>query len=147
MGTVSEDWLEFIRLLNAKGVEYVVVGGHAVAVHGRSRLTQDIDFFCKRSDENITRLLDVLHEFGFASLGLQASDFLTNFGVQLGYAPNRIDIVMEIEGVDFDEAQRTRVPAMVSGEAVWVISEGLLVKNKLALGRPRDLADVDELTR
>ena len=146
MATISEDWLEFIRLLNAKGVEYVVVGGHAVAVHGRARLTQDIDFFCKRSEENIGRLLEVLQEFGFASLGLQASDFLDNFGVQLGYEPNRIDIVMEIEGVDFDEAQRTRVSALVGSEEVWVISKELLVKNKLALGRPRDLADVDELT-
>lgn len=146
MATVSEDWLEFIRLLNAKGVEYVLVGGHAVAVHGRARLTQDIDFFCKRSKENVTRLLSVLEDLGFASLGLQASDFLGNLGVQLGYEPNRIDIVMEIEGVDFDEAERTRVAAQVGGEHVWVISKDLLVKNKLALGRPRDLADVDDLT-
>jgi len=89
----------------------------------------------------------VLAEFGFASLGLQSQDFLTNFGVQLGDEPNRIDIVMEIESVEFDEAQRTRVPALVGDQEVWVISKELLVRNKLALGRPRDLADVDELTR
>jgi hypothetical protein len=133
--------------LNAKGVEYVVVGGHAVAVHGRSRLTQDIDFFCRRTEENAQRLLAVLDEFGFASLGLTAADFMSNFGVQLGYSPNRIDIVMEIEGVAFEEAQAQRESAQIGGEPVWVISKELLIKNKRALGRPRDLADVNDLTR
>jgi hypothetical protein len=147
MAIISEDWLEFIRLLNAKGVEYLIVGGHAVALHGRARLTQDIDFYCRRSDENVARLMEVLDEFGFATLGLSSSDFLSNFGVQLGYAPNRIDIVMAIEGVEFDEAQKTRVAAEIGGLNVWVISKDLLIKNKLALGRPRDLADVHDLTQ
>lgn len=147
MPSMPKDWLEFIDLLNAKGVDYVLVGGHAVAFYGRSRLTQDIDFFVRRSQENVLRLIEVLREFGFESLGLAPEDLLSNFGIQLGYAPNRIDLLMQIEGVNFDEAFESRVGTEFDGRPIWVISRELLIRNKLALGRPRDLADAHELAQ
>lgn len=147
MPNTPKDWLEFIDLLNAKGVEYVLVGGHAVAFYGRSRTTQDIDFFIRRTLENTQKVVEVLRDFGFGSLELTAEDFLENFGIQLGYAPNRIDLLMQLEGVTFDEASRTKVSAEFEGRPIWVLSRDLLIRNKLALGRPRDLADAHELAQ
>lgn len=147
MQNIPKDWLEFIELLNAKGVDYALVGGHAVAVYSRARMTQDIDFFFRRSRENVEKLIAVLQELGFGSLELTPEDLLENFGVQLGYAPNRIDLLMALEGVTFDEVSESRSRVQFGGLPVWVISKDLLIKNKLALGRPRDLADAHELTQ
>ena len=110
-------------------------------------MTQDNYFFFRRSRENVEKLIAVLQEFGFGSLELTPEDLLENFGVQLGYAPNRIDLLMALEGVTFDEVSESRSRVQFGGLPVWVISKDLLIKNKLALGRPRDLADAHELTQ
>ena len=137
---------EFIELLNSRGVEYLVVGGHAVAFHGHPRFTADIDFFVAISPVNAEKLIDVLNAFGFSALGLKKEDFLEQGSiVQLGYPPNRIDIVTGIEAVAFTEAWNQRILGTLGGIPVQFIGRDLLLKNKRAAGRPKDLADADAL--
>jgi hypothetical protein len=105
LAKLQNDLSEFIALLNSTGVEYLVVGGHAVAFHGHPRLTGDIDFFVRPTQENGARIVDVLNQFGFGQLLLRPEDFSTQGRVvQLGRPPNRIDLLTSISGVDFDEA-------------------------------------------
>ena len=99
---LNRDFKEFAELLNAEGVEYLVVGGYALAAHGHPRYTGDIDFWLRPSSENIDRLLKVLRRFGFESLGLKAADFGPDSVVQLGQPPRRIDLLTSIDGVEFD---------------------------------------------
>ena len=146
MAHLQSDLREFIGLLNSLKVEYLVVGGHAVAFHGHPRFTGDIDFFIRATSENAERVLRALGAFGFGSLGITASD-LTAPGqvVQLGRPPNRIDILTSISGVDFDSAWKSRAPADLDGHAVNFIGVNELLKNKQASGRPKDLADAAKL--
>lgn len=146
MAHLQTDLREFIGLLNSHSVEYLVVGGHAVAFHGHPRFTGDIDFFIRATGENADRVLRALDEFGFGSLGISASD-LTAPGqvVQLGRPPNRIDILTSISGVDFDSAWAARAPADLDGHEVNFIGADDLLKNKQASGRPKDLADAAKL--
>ena len=146
MAHLQSDLREFIGLLNSLKVEYLVVGGHAVAFHGHPRFTGDIDFFIRATGENAERVLRVLAAFGFGSLGITAAD-LTEPGqvVQLGRPPNRIDILTSISGVDFDSAWTSRDPADLDGHAVNFIGADELLKNKQASGRPKDLADAAKL--
>lgn len=88
---LNRDFKEFAESLNARGVEYLVVGGYALAAHGHPRYTGDIDFWVGPSADNLARPLDALKDFGFASLGLGVSDFDANTVVQLGQPPRRID--------------------------------------------------------
>ncbi|HEY4328390.1 MAG TPA: DUF6036 family nucleotidyltransferase [Phycisphaerae bacterium] len=133
---------EFIGLLNTHSVEFLVVGGHAVAFHGHPRFTGDIDFFVAINAATADKLLIVLEAFGFASLGLTKADFLQPDAViQLGYPPNRIDIVTGINAVTFDDAWSKRISGDLDGLPVQYISRDLLIRNKLAAGRPKDLAD------
>jgi hypothetical protein len=143
---LQSDLREFIGLLNSHKVEYLVVGGHAVAFHGHPRFTGDIDFFIRASGENAERVLRALDAFGFGSLGITAAD-LTQPGqvVQLGRPPNRIDILTSISGVDFDSAWGARAPADLDGHAVNFIGAHELLTNKQASGRPKDLADAAKL--
>ena len=94
MAKLQNDLNEFVALLNSSGVEYLVVGGHAVAFHGHPRLTGDIDFFVRPTQENGVRIVNVLNEFGFGQLALRPEDFTTQGQVvQLGRPPNRIDLL------------------------------------------------------
>ncbi len=140
------DLREFIESLNAANVKYLIVGGYAVAFHGRPRWTGDIDIFVERSEENARRMEQAIARFGFQSLGLSARDFLLPDAViQLGRPPNRIDVLTAIEGVTFGEAWSTRVPTTLDGLPVCFISRELLVRNKSATGRPQDRADAQDL--
>ncbi len=137
---------EFIALLNSRGVEYLIVGGHAVAFHGHPRFTADIDFFVAISPATAAKLIEVLNAFGFGSLGLKPDDFLEQDSIiQLGYPPNRIDIVTGINAVTFTDAWKRRVAGTLDGIPVQFIDKDLLLKNKRAAGRPKDLADADAL--
>jgi len=143
---LSRDVREFISLLNSHGVEYLVVGGYAVAYHGHPRLTGGIDFWVRPSEDNARRLLAVLDASGFAGLGIGLGDLVTpGKVVQLGLPPNRIDLVTAIAGVDFDAAWSNLIAAQLDGLAVAVVGYADLLKNKRAVGRARDLADVEEI--
>lgn len=146
MAKLQTDLREFIELLNSHDVEYVVVGGHAVAFHGHPRFTGDIDFFVRMTSLNVQRLLAVLDEFGFGSLGITEHDLLKPKRViQLGHPPNRIDILTSISGVEFDAAWESRVGSVMDDQAVSILGWNELLKNKKAAGRPKDLADLKKL--
>jgi hypothetical protein len=143
---LSPDLRAFVELLNAQNVKYVIVGGYAVAYHGHPRFTGDIDFFIEQSNDNASRVAAVINEFGFGSTGLTSSDFLDPGAIiQLGYPPHRIDLITAIDGVTFEEAWNDRVSAMFQNLPVQVISKALLVRNKSASGRPKDLGDISNL--
>ena len=146
MMKLHPDWREFIGLLNSHGVEYLLVGAHARAVHGVPRSTGDIDFFVRPSVENARRLMDSLRAFGFGAAGLCEADFeLPDQIVQLGIEPYRIVLITGISGVPFEEAWADRVEAMVDGLPMPVISLRAYRRNKAAAGRPKDLGDLDAL--
>lgn len=146
MAKLQADLKEFIRLLNSHAVEYVVVGGHAVAFHGHPRFTGDIDFLVRPSSDNAERVLAAIRDFGFGSLALQPSDFTTlERIVQLGLPPNRIDLLTSISGVPFDEAWDSRVKAELDAEPVHFLGWDALIRNKQASNRDKDRADVAQL--
>jgi len=143
---LSKDLREFIGLLNSKGIKFIIVGGHAVAYHGHPRFTGDIDFFVECSPANAKALEQVIIAFGFAGLGLTANDFLKpETVIQLGRPPNRIDILTSITGVDFVRAWQTKTAALIDGIPIFIISKELLIKNKRAVHRPQDLADLQQI--
>jgi hypothetical protein len=143
---LDKDLLELLELFRAKGVEFLVVGGHAVAFHGYPRLTEDLDLFVRPDVANGNRIVEALRDFGFGSLDITPSDFQEDDRViQLGRAPNRVDLLTRLYGVDFDGAWERRVPADLDGAPVWVISRGDLIRNKRATGRTQDQADAEFL--
>jgi hypothetical protein len=145
---LNEDFKEFIALLNANGVKYLVVGGYAVAFHGHPRYTKDLDFWIWADPDNAERLIKTLRDFGFSELGLQPSDFLnTKNIVQLGHPPNRIDLIAEVSGLDFESAYQNRTEGVFEGVPINFISIEDLIKNKSETGRLSDLADVERLTK
>ena len=124
----------------------MVVGGYAVAFHGHPRYTKDLDVWVEREPGNVARLLSALREFGFGSLGLSAEDFLEpDQIIQLGFPPNRIDLLTDLEGVDFGQAYAGIVAANVEGIPVYFIGLEDLKRNKRAVGRHQDLADLERL--
>jgi hypothetical protein len=143
---LSQDFREFIKSLNDSGVRHLVVGGYAVAFHGHPRYTKDLDVWVELSPDNAKNVIAALDRFGFAGLGLQQQDFLQdNQVVQLGYPPNRIDILLSLSGVDFSECYARRVETTVDGVSVGFIALDDLKRNKTASGRLQDLADVESL--
>lgn len=143
---LGKDLHDFVSLCLRHGVRFLVVGGYAVAAHGHPRLTKDLDVWVWVDPENAARLVRVLAEFGFGSLGLTAGDFSEEGQVvQLGYPPNRIDILTSIAGVDFESCWDRRADIVLDSLAVPFIGLEDLKKNKLAAGRAQDLADVEGL--
>jgi len=117
-----------------------------MAHHGCPRFTGDIDVLVHATDANAERLVEALRRFGFASLGLRASDFAREgVVVQLGFPPQRIDILTRVDGLTWEEASFDPSFAEVGGLRVPFISRAALVRNKRASGRLRDLADVEAL--
>ena len=145
---VPKDLREFIESLNSHGVEYLIVGAHALAFHGFPRYTGDVDVLLRATPENAARVEQVLVAFSFASLGLSAADFLdAGRVVQLGMAPNRIDLLTSLTGVSFEDAWDRRVTGDLDGVPVAFLSRETLIKNKRATGRTQDAADVENLER
>jgi hypothetical protein len=146
LAKLQNDLSEFVTLLNSIGVDYLVVGGHAVAFHGHPRLTGDIDFFVRPTRENGVRIMNVLDQFGFGQLPLQPDDFTTQGRVvQLGRPPNRIDLLTSISGVNFDDAWQERVQGNLDEHPVNFLSFDALIQNKTASARDKDLLDVKKL--
>jgi len=141
------DLREFIGLLNSENVEYAIAGGWALGFYGRPRYTKDLDIVIRSTPENAARMEQVLRRFGFTSLGLKAADFLTaDQIIQIGNAPQRIDILTTLTGVDPDELWSSRETGNLDGIAVFFVGRSVFIKNKRASGRPRDLADLDDLS-
>ncbi|HRH36223.1 MAG TPA: nucleotidyltransferase [Catalimonadaceae bacterium] len=143
---LNSDFKEFIQLLNLHEIEYLVVGGYALAFHGRPRFTGDIDFWIAVSAENGKRFMQVLKDFGFADLLLTADDFTEeDVVVQFGYEPNRIDILTSVTGLNFDSCFERSVKANLDGLLVNFIHLEDLKKNKASTGRKKDLDDLENL--
>lgn len=144
---LNQDFKEFIQFLNDNHVQYLVVGGYAVAIHGHPRYTKDIDIWIETSLDNANNLLQALDQFGFSSLGLQTQDFLTpDQIIQLGYPPNRIDLLTNIDGVVFEDCYPLRLEVFIDDVVVTFIDLDNLKKNKKASGRLQDLADLENLS-
>ena len=143
---LSKDWREFLELLNSRSVDYVIVGAHSLAFHGRPRYTGDLDILVRPTRDNALQLLEVLNQFGFVQAGFKEPDFVEpEQMIQLGRAPSRIDLLTSISGVHTDEAFATKVSATLDGIAVFMLGKDALIRNKRAIGRPQDLADLESL--
>ena len=135
-----------LRLFNGHGVEYVIIGAHALAFHGRPRFTKDFDVLVKPAQENAERIISALDDFGFGDVGLQLDDFTTEGKViQLGFAPNRIDLATSIDGVTFLEAWQGRASGRYGSQETHYLGREDLIRNKRAAGRPQDLVDLETL--
>lgn len=144
--TFPRDWHEFLSLLISHRVKFVIVGGHAVSVHARPRMTEDLDVFVEASEPNATRLREVLSEFGFGAAAPDVRLLAEPDRVfMLGVKPFRIDILTRISGVTFAQAWRTRVTVATSAGRLPFLGKALLVTNKTASNRPKDLADLAAL--
>lgn len=143
---LDKDFKEFVSLLNARNVRYLIVGGYAVAAHGLPRYTGDFDTWIWLGKENAQKVLGVLDEFGFGGLDITEEDVSREDSVvQLGYPPHRIDLLTSISGVNFEDAWLRRLDVEIEGEVVGFIGREDLITNKRAVGRPQDLADVARL--
>jgi predicted nucleotidyltransferase len=145
---LNKHFQDFLGLLEKHNVEYVVVGGYAVGVHGFPRYTGDMDVFVGTSSENAGRLVEVFSEFGFASLNLKASDFLEpDIVVEVGREPMKIQVLTGIDGVTFDRCRSDRMMVNISGLQVPFIGFESLLANKAASPRSKDRIDLEELIR
>ena len=142
----QQDFRDLLALFNAHEVNYLIVGAHALAYHGVPRYTGDMDILVRPGPENAHRILNALGEFGFGSVGLTAEDFtLPDKVIQLGVAPVRMDIVTSITGVSWEEAAAGRVQGNYGDIVVYFIGRREFIRNKQALGRKKDLADLEAL--
>ena len=137
---------ELLQLLEKNNVEYVLVGGYAVAFHGFPRFTKDIDVFFRNSKENVVKIKKTLIAFGFPEEQLPDSLFFDAGNIiQFGVSPLRVDIINEIDGVSFDEAIKNRVRGKYGDLEVNFLGINELIKNKESSGRPQDLLDAKKL--
>lgn len=140
------DFRELLALFNAHHVEYLIVGGYALAFHGAPRFTGDLDIFVQSDAVNAQRILSALATFGFASVGLSPSDFVRpDQVVQLGVPPVRIDLITSITGVSWDEAWAGKTVGHYGDIPVYYIGREQFVANKRATGRVKDAADLEVL--
>ena len=140
------DFKEFLNLLNAKSVAYLLIGGYAVGYHGYPRATNDIDVWIAINPDNASRIVTVLREFGFDTPELVPDLFLKeNSIVRMGIPPMRIEVVTGISGVTFDECYAERVVDVIDGISVNIINLRHLKVNKKASGRYKDLNDLENL--
>jgi len=146
---MNEDWADVLVTLLSAGVRFIVVGAHALAVHGVPRATQDLDVWVEPTPENATKVWAALTSFGapLKALGISQDDFLRpDTVVQVGLAPNRIDVLTTISGVgDFSRAWNQRVEREVRGTLIPFLDRETLIENKRASGRLKDLADIEAL--
>jgi predicted nucleotidyltransferase len=146
MALLPPDFKEFLRLLNSHEVEYLLVGGYAVAFHGYPRATADMDIWIARSESNAKSMTEALREFGFETEQLTPSLFLNKDNlIRMGLPPLRIEVHTEVSGVSFEECHRKRVVAEMDGIQVSMIGLDDLKANKKASGRYRDLDDLQHL--
>ncbi|NES23832.1 MAG: hypothetical protein F6K41_34180 [Symploca sp. SIO3E6] len=144
---LNQDFKEFIQLLNEHKVHYLVIGGYAVALHGHPRYTKDLDIWVEMESNNAKRLMDALTAFGFGSVGLTQEDFLApDQVIQLGYPPNRIDLVTTPDGVNFATCYQSKIEVKIDDISVYFIDLDNLKINKKASGRLQDLADLEKLS-
>lgn len=147
---LPQDYVDLLREFSLGGVDFVLVGGWAVAVHGHGRATDDIDVFVRGDPDNAARTFAALESFGAPLATHDVDQGLferEQYGYRMGRKPLMIEILTKIDGVSFDEARRDAIHVQIEDFEVPVIGRGALLKNKRAAGRPQDLADVEALER
>lgn len=145
---MNQDFKDLLSAFSGHGVDFLVVGAHALAAHGHVRATKDLDVWVRASVGNAPRVLSALRAFGAPLSGITDADFAApGITFQIGVEPVRIDIITEIDGVDFESAWSRRLERTFGGLAVGVISAADLIANKRATGRLQDLADVEALLK
>ncbi|MCF7817683.1 MAG: nucleotidyltransferase [Kiritimatiellales bacterium] len=143
---LPEDFKEFLKLLNDHAVDYLLIGGYAVGYYGYPRTTADMDIWVAIRLDNAQKLVDVFQQFGMLSdeittgLFMQPGDI-----VRMGLPPMRIEVLNDIDGVNFEESYMNRVQVEIEGVPVSLISLADLRRNKQASGRHKDLDDVEHL--
>lgn len=143
---MNRDFIDLLAEFNAQGVEYIVVGAHALAAHGHVRATKDLDVWVRPTRANAPRVLRALFAFGAPLQDLSEEDLTTpGLVFQIGVAPLRIDVITSIDGVQFDVAWPDRVNVRLGEIPVPILSRHHLIANKKAAGRLQDLADVERL--
>ncbi len=144
--TTQPDFEELLGFLEENNVRYMIVGGYAVAFHGHPRFTKDIDIFYARTPENIDKLRKSLLEFDFSESEIPHNLFeKTGNIIQFGVAPVQIDLLNEIDGVTFEEAENYQIRGRYGAHEVNFIGREDLIRNKKASGRTQDKADVEHL--
>jgi hypothetical protein len=147
---LNPDFRDVLLALSGEGAEFVIVGAHALALHGVPRFTGDLDVLVRPSMENAAKVWRALVRFGapIEAAGVSVADLATpGIVYQIGLAPSRIDVLTEISGVSFDEAWANREPTDLEGSTIHFLGRDMLVRNKEAAGRPKDLADIARLKR
>lgn len=145
---VNSDFSDLLSLFNARDVKYLVIGGYAVVQHAEPRFTNDLDLWIGAETRNAAAVFSALHDFGAPLAGLSASDFREEgYFYRMGTPPARVDILMGIPGVAFDDAWQRRVEVDFDGLSVAFIGREDLIEAKRAAGRTQDLLDVEALVR
>ena len=143
---MNRDFRDLLAKFNARKVEYLVVGAHALAAHGHVRATKNLDVWVRPVADNAKHVLEALREYGSPLHGLTEEDLAKPGTIfQIGVPPLRIDVITAIDGVEFDEAWPARLQTLFAGEPVAVLSKEHLIRNKRATGRTQDQADVEWL--
>lgn len=145
---LAKDFEDFVALLNIYKVEYMVVGGYALALHGKPRHTGDLDIWINISEKNAHLMVQVINDFGMSTLGLTANDFLKpGYITQIGQPPLRIDILNNIDGLEFKDAWKNMEQIEADGLRISYIGLHDFIVNKQASGRQQDLADIKEIQK
>lgn len=145
---MNPDFIDFLAALLAADVRFLVVGAHALAVHGVPRATGDIDIWIERSPDNAARVWQALEEFGAPSvaLGVKSEDLeAPDMVIQIGVPPRRIDLLTGVSGLEFNEAWEGRIVHRVDQLDVPFLGRDALIRNKRASGRFKDLGDLEAL--
>ena len=143
---LNKDFREFLKLLAKHKIKYLVVGGYAVGFHGYPRYTKDLDIWVKPEKKNAERTLKLLDDFGFGTSGITIEDLNTKGKfILLGTPPNRIDLVTSCDGIEFDECYSQKVLVDIGKIKVNFIDLENLKKNKKAVNRAQDIADLKNL--
>jgi len=143
---MNKDFQDILRAFNAHKVKYLVIGGYAFGVHLEPRTTKDIDLWIRTDRENAKAVFQALTDFGAPIAGMTPDDFMDGTVFQMGQSPERIDILQQASGLDFDSAWEHRLEGFIDPETpALVISRDDLIRNKLASGREQDLLDVKRL--
>lgn len=141
---VQQDFRNLLELFKKHNVDFIIVGAYALGFHGAPRYTGDLDVFVKPDPINAKNIIQALNDFGFGSVGLTAMDFVKKDKVvQLGVPPVRIDIITSITGVQWEQAQSGRVEGWFGDLKVHYIGRDEFIANKRALGRKKDIADLE----
>jgi hypothetical protein len=145
---LPSDLIDLLSAFAEEKVDYLLVGGQAVALHGVPRFTKDADLWLRDTSENLERVKRALDSFGAPAGTLRALDEARDLDVVwMGHPPARIDLMKQVPGGDFEAAYRARATFEVAGVKVACVSKADLIAQKRASGRPQDLVDADQLER